>query len=91
MYLMSHSVVLSGSFVDVEPFVVPIGERCVPRTVEVLLFHPIPECQVHCAHDFGAALGPFLPQAEHISKKVEMGLDSPVRLTKMDENRNKED
>jgi hypothetical protein len=78
-------------FADVEPFLIPIGERCVPRTVEVFLFHLVPECQVHSAHDFGAALGSFLPQAEQISKEVEMGLDSPIRLTKKDENRNKED
>jgi hypothetical protein len=53
---------------DVEPFLIPIGERCVPRTVEVLLFHSVPECQVHSAHNFGAALRPFLPQAKKISK-----------------------
>jgi hypothetical protein len=35
-------------------------------------------------------LGPLLPQAEQISKEVEMGLDSPIRLTKVDKNRNKE-
>jgi hypothetical protein len=77
--------------VDVEPFLVLVDEICVPRTVEVLLFHSVPERQVHSACDFGAALRPFLPQAEKISKEVEMGLDSPIRLTKMDENRNKED
>jgi hypothetical protein len=66
-----------GLFMDVEPFLVLIGERCVPRTVEVFLFHPVPECQVHSAHDFGAASGPFIPQAEQISKEVEIGLDSP--------------
>jgi hypothetical protein len=36
------------------------------------------------------ALGSLLPQAEQISKEVEMGLDSPIRLTKVDKNRNKE-
>jgi hypothetical protein len=51
-------------FTDVEPFLALIGERCVPRTVEVLLFHSVPEHQVHSARDFGAILRPFLPQAE---------------------------
>jgi hypothetical protein len=57
----------------------------------VFLLDPIPKGQVHSADDFGAALRPFLPQTEQTSKEVEMGLDSPIRLTKVDENRNKED
>jgi hypothetical protein len=54
------------------------------------LLHPIPEGQVHSTGNFGAALGPLLPQAKQISKEVEMGLDSPIRLTQVDKNRNKE-
>jgi hypothetical protein len=36
-------------------------------------------------------LVPLLPQAKQISKEVEMGLDSPIRLTQVDKDRNKED
>jgi hypothetical protein len=53
-----------GLFADVKPFLVPIGERCVLGTVEVFLLHPVLEGQVHSARNFGATLGPFLPQAE---------------------------
>jgi hypothetical protein len=54
------------------------------------LLHPIPEGQVHSTSNFGAALGPLLPQAKQVSKEVEMGLDSPIRLTQVDKNINKE-
>jgi hypothetical protein len=77
--------------VDVKPLLVPISKRSVLGAVEILLLHAIPEGQIHSTSDFGAALGPFLPQAELISKEVKMGLDSPIGLTQVDENRNKED
>jgi hypothetical protein len=79
MYLTSHNIAL----------LVPISERGVPGAVEVLLLHPIPEGQIHSTGDFRVALGSFLPQAKQILKEVEMGLDSPIRLTKMDKDRNK--
>jgi hypothetical protein len=77
--------------VNVKPLLVPISERGVLGAVKVLLLHPIPEGQVHSAGNFGAALGPLLPQPKQISKEVEMGLDSPIRLTKVDKDRNKKD
>jgi hypothetical protein len=77
--------------VNIKPLLVPISKRGVPRAVEILLLHPIPKSQVHSTNNFVAALGPLLPQAKQISKEVEMGLDSPIRLTKVDKNRNKED
>jgi hypothetical protein len=55
------------------------------------LLHPIPEGKVHSTDNFGAALGPLLPQAKQISKEIEMGLDSPICLTKVDKDINKED
>jgi hypothetical protein len=55
------------------------------------LLHPILEGQKHSTDDFRAALGPFLPPAKQISKEVEMGLNSPIHLTKMDKDRNKKD
>jgi hypothetical protein len=76
---------------NVEPLLVPISERCVPRAVEILLLHPILKGQIHPTSDFGAALGPLPPQAEQVSEEVKMGLDSPICLTKVDEDRNKED
>jgi hypothetical protein len=76
---------------DVKPLLVSISKRSVLGAVEILLLHPIPDGQIHYAGDFVAALGPLLPQVEHISKEVELGLDSPICLTKVDENRNKED
>jgi hypothetical protein len=78
-------------FMNVKPLLVSISERGVPGAVKVLLLHPIPESQVHSTGNFGAALGPLLPQAKQISKEVEMGLDSPIHLTKMDKDRHKED
>jgi hypothetical protein len=48
------------------------------------LLHPISERQVYSTGNFGAALGPFLPQAKQVTKEVEMGLDSHIRLTQMD-------
>jgi hypothetical protein len=55
------------------------------------LLHLILEDQVHSTGNFRAALGPLLPQAKQISKEVKMGLDSPICLTKVDKDRNKED
>jgi hypothetical protein len=66
-----------GLFANVKPLLVPISERGVLGTAQVLLLHPILEHEVHSTGNFGAALGPLLPQAEQISKEVEMGLDSP--------------
>jgi hypothetical protein len=80
-----------GFFTDVKPLLVPISKRSVPGAVEIFLLHPMPKGQIHYAGDFGATLGPLLPQAEQISKEVKMGLDSPIHLTKVDENKNKED
>jgi hypothetical protein len=48
------------------------------------LLHLIPKGQVRSTGNFGAALGPLLPQAKQTSKEVEMGLDSLIRLTKVD-------
>jgi hypothetical protein len=79
-----------GLFTNVKPLLVPISDRGVLGTAQVLLLHPIPEGQVHSASNFGVTLGPLLPQAKQISIEVEMGLDSPIRLTKVDKNRNKE-
>jgi hypothetical protein len=87
--ITNRSVV--GLFANVKPLLIPISERGVPGAVQVLLLHPIPKGQVHSTGNFGAALGPLLAQAKQISKEVEMGLDSPIHLTKMDKNRNKED
>jgi hypothetical protein len=80
-----------GFFTNVKPLLIPISKRSVLGAVEIFLLHPIPVGQIHSAGYFGAALGPLLPQVEQISKEVKMGLDSPIRLTKVDENRNKED
>jgi hypothetical protein len=80
-----------GLFVNVKSLLVPISERGVPGAVKVLLLYPIPEGQVHSTGNFGATLGPLLPQAKQISKEVKMGLDSPIRLTQVDKDRNKKD
>jgi hypothetical protein len=80
-----------GLFANVKPLLVPIFERGVPGAVKVLLLHPISKGQIHSIDNFGAALGPLLPQAKQISKEVEMGLDSPICLTQVDKDRNKED
>jgi hypothetical protein len=80
-----------GLFVNVKPLLVPISERGVPGTAQELLLHSISECQVHSTGNFGATLGPLLPQAKQIAKEVKMGLDSHIRLTKMDKDGNKED
>jgi hypothetical protein len=72
---------------NVKPLLVPISERGVLGIAQVLLLHPISERQVHSIGNFGATLGPLLPQEEQISKEVQMGLDSPIRLTKVDKNR----
>jgi hypothetical protein len=73
-----------GLFTNIKPLLVPIPEGGVLRAIKVLLLHPIPKGQVCSTGNFGAALGPLLPQAKQISKEVEMGLDSPIRLTKVD-------
>jgi hypothetical protein len=73
-----------GFFADVKPFLIPISDRGVPRTAQKLLLHPISERQVYSTDNFGAALGPFLPQAKQVTKEVEMGLDSHIRLAQMD-------
>jgi hypothetical protein len=76
---------------NIKPLLVPISKRGVPGAVEILLLHPIPKSQVHSTGNIIAALGPLLPQAKQISKEVKIGLDSLIRLTKVDKNRNKED
>jgi hypothetical protein len=51
-------------FVKVKPLIVPISERGVLGAVKVLLLHPIPKGQVRSTGNFGATLGPLLPQAK---------------------------
>jgi hypothetical protein len=68
---------------NIKPLLILIPERGVIGAVQVLLLHPIPKGQVCSTGNFGAALGPLLPQAQQILKEVKMGLDSPIRLTKM--------
>jgi hypothetical protein len=53
-----------GFFVDVKSLLILISDRGVPRTAQKLLLHPISERQVYSTSNFGAALGPFLPQAK---------------------------
>jgi hypothetical protein len=66
-----------GLFANVKPLLAPISERGVLGAVKVFLLHPVPKDQVHSTGNFGAALGPHLPQAKQISKEIEMRLDSP--------------
>jgi hypothetical protein len=73
-----------GLFTNIKLLLVPISERGVLVAVKVLLLHPIPKGQVRSTSNFGAILGPLLPQAKQTSKEVKMGLDSPIRLTKVD-------
>jgi hypothetical protein len=68
-------------FTNAKPLLVPVSERGVPGIAQVLLLHPIPEGQVHSTGNFGATLGPLLPQVKQISKEVEMVLDSRICLT----------
>jgi hypothetical protein len=49
---------------NIKPLLVPIPEGGVPGAVKVLLLHPIPKGQVRSTGNFGAALGPLLPQAK---------------------------
>jgi hypothetical protein len=49
---------------NIKPLLVPIPEGGVPGAVKVLLLHPIPKGQVCSTGNFGAALGPLLPQAK---------------------------
>jgi hypothetical protein len=73
-----------GLFVNIKQLLVPILKGGVLGAVQVLLLHPIPKGQVSSTGNFEATLGPLLPKAKQISKEVKMGLDSPIRLTKVD-------
>ena len=71
-------------FTDVEPFFVPVVERCVPWAVQVLGFHAIMEVEVHTP-GYLRTTASFLPQTEQMAKEVEMGLEGTISFAKMDE------
>jgi hypothetical protein len=66
-----------GLFVNVKPLLLPISERGVPGTTQVLLLHPILERQVHSTSNFGATLGPLIPQAEQDIERGRNGVGFP--------------
>ena len=69
---------------DVEPLLVPVIQRCVPRAVQVLGLHPITQIEVYASSYLRAATS-FLPQIEKMAKEVEMGLKATICFAKMNE------
>ena len=71
-------------FADVEPLLVPVIKRCVPRAVQVLGLHPVAKVEVHTS-GYLRATASFLPQTEKMAKEVKMGLEAAMRFAKMNE------
>jgi len=72
-------------FPDVEPLLVPFGERCVLGAAEVLVLHPVTQIEVFSTCNLGASNCSFLPQKEKITKEIEVRLCSNIGLAQMDE------
>jgi len=77
-------------FMDVEPLLVPFGERSVLWAAEVPVLHPIAQIEVYSTCNLGASNCPFLPQTEKIAKKIEVRLYSNIGLAQMNKGGKKE-
>ena len=71
-------------FADVEPLLVPVIKRCVPRAVQVLGLYPITKIEVHTS-GYLRSTASFLSQSEKMAKAVEMGLEATICFAKMNE------
>ena len=72
-------------FPDVEPLLVPFGERSVPRTVEIPVLHPVTKIEVYSTCNLGASNCSLLSQTE----KIEVRLYPNIGLAQMDKSGNK--
>ena len=63
-------------FADVEPFFLPVVERCVPWAVQVLGFHAITEVEIHTS-GYLRTTASFLSQTEKMVEKSKWGWKPP--------------
>ena len=74
------------ALLHVEPPGVPPLQRRVPRHSKVLARHSITQLKVHSADHLGTTTTSLL-QPEQVMEEVEVGKDSEICLTEMDEDR----
>ena len=72
------------ALLHIEPPGVPPLQRCVQRHSKVLARHTIAQLKVHPADHLGTTAASLF-QPEHIMEEVEVGEDSELCLTEMDE------
>ena len=77
-------------FPDVEPLLVPFGERSVLWAAEVPVLHPIAQIEVYSTCNLGAYNCSFLLQTEKITEEVEVRLYSNIGFAQVNEGRNEE-
>ena len=76
-------------FPDVEPLLIPFGERSIPRAVEIPVLHPVAQIEVYSTCNLGASNCSLLPQTEKVAEEIEVRLYPNIGLAQMDESRNK--
>jgi len=72
-------------FPDVEPLLVPFGQRSVPWAAEIPVLHPIAQIEVYSTCNLRASNCPLLPPTKKITKKVEVRLYSNIGLAQINE------
>ena len=77
-------------FANVEPFFVPVVERCVPWVVQVLGFHAVTKVEVYTS-GYLRTTASFLPQTEKMTEKIKMGLEATIRFAQVNKSGDKED
>ena len=76
-------------FPNVEPPLVPLCERGVPRAIEVTVFHSVMEIEVYSTFNLGASYRSILPQAEQIAEEIKVRLYPDIGLAQVNKSRNK--
>ena len=74
------------TLLHIEPPSIPPLQQCVQRHSKVLAHHSIAQLKIHAADHLGTIVA-LLLQLEQVTKEVEVGKDSEIRLTEMDADR----
>jgi len=72
-------------FPDVEPLLVPFGQRSVLWAAEIPVLHPITQIEVYSTYNLRASSCSLLPQTKKITKKVDVQLYPNIGLAQMNE------
>ena len=74
------------ALLHIEPAGIPPLQQRVQWHSKVLAHHSIAQLKIHATDHLGTTAA-LLLQSEQVTEKVEVGKDSEIRLTKMDEDR----